>query len=75
VQQVYNDARSIPGWTEITILWDDIHLQEKPIRDIIAWVESTSGGRYYLYGYKAVEGFTWGFEDPSDAVHFRLIWA
>ena len=55
---------------------------------IVDWVDSTPGGRYHLHGWEdfqrfprhgigvgGTDGFAFRFEDPRDAVLFRLKWA
>jgi hypothetical protein len=64
-----------PDWTEVIILWDDIHKgPQYPIRDILDWVDSTPGGRYHLHGYGSTEGFAFRFERAEDATYFKLRW-
>ncbi len=64
-----------PSWTEIVILWDDITGGCcYPIKDILAWVEATPGGRYHLHGFNSTDGFAFRFENPNDAIHFKLRW-
>jgi len=64
-----------PSWTEIVILWDDITGRRRyPIKDILAWVEDTPGGRYHLHGFNSTDGFAFRFENPNDAIHFKLRW-
>jgi hypothetical protein len=41
---------------------------------IIDWLEKAPGGRYHLHGWKAKEGFAFRFEDPVDALYFKLRW-
>ena len=64
-----------PAWTEIVILWDHVlKYPYYPIKEILDWVEYTPGGRYHLHGYGSTEGFAFRFENPADAVHFKLRW-
>jgi hypothetical protein len=64
-----------PDWTEVIILWDDIHKGPRyPIKDILAWVDSTPGGRYHLHGHNSTEGFAFRFERAEDATYFKLRW-
>ena len=64
-----------PSWIEIVILWDDITGGRRyPIKDILAWVEDTPGGRYHLHGFNSTDGFAFRFENPNDAIHFKLRW-
>jgi hypothetical protein len=41
---------------------------------IISWLETAPGGRYHLHGWRAAEGFAFRFEDPADALYFKLRW-
>jgi len=41
---------------------------------IIKWLETAPGGRYHLHGWRATEGFAFRFEDPVDALYFKLRW-
>jgi len=62
-------------WTEIVILWNDITGGRRyPIKDILAWVEDTPGGCYHLHGFNSTDGFAFRFENPNDAIHFKLRW-
>ena len=64
-----------PEWTEVVVEWSDILDGPKyPIREILEWVETSPGGRYHLHGYKATEGFAFRFENPNDAILFKLRW-
>lgn len=49
------------------------HANHSPHK-IIEWVECQPGGQYHLHGYRAVEGFAFRFENPQDAVFFKLRW-
>jgi hypothetical protein len=63
------------SWTEVIILWDDVMGGPRyPIREILAWIKDAPGGRYHLYGFNSTEGFAFRFENPADAVHFKLRW-
>ena len=63
------------SWTEVTVLWDDILEGPKfPIRQMLDWLETTPGGRYHMSGYENTEGFSFRFQDPEDAIHFKLRW-
>ena len=37
-------------------------------------VKTAPGGRYHLHGWRATEGFAFRFEDPVDALYFKLRW-
>jgi hypothetical protein len=75
IQVQYDEIWPPPDWTEIVIVWDDIIEGPKyPIKEILAWVDSAPGGRYHLHGFNSTEGFSFRFERPEDAVHFKLRW-
>jgi hypothetical protein len=62
-------------WEEVIITWD-IMLKSgrhKP-PEIIEWLATAPGGRYHLHGWKSREGFAFRFENPVDALYFRLYW-
>lgn len=63
------------GWTEVVVTWrtmlDDPDYAPLAIED---WVLKHAQGRWHLHGYRATEGFAFRFEDPRDAVLFRLKW-
>ena len=64
-----------PDWTEVIIPWGEIlEWPRYPIRQILDWVEKTPGGKYHLHGHEAVNGFSFRFERPEDATHFKLRW-
>jgi len=77
------------GWTEVVVTWK-IMLENPRFNPnkIVDWVDSTPGGRYHLHGWEdfqrfprhgigvgGTDGFAFRFEDPRDAVLFRLKWA
>jgi hypothetical protein len=39
------------------------------------WCQENVQGRWHLHGYRQTEGFAFRFEDPRDAVLFRLRWS
>jgi len=76
-------------WTEVVVTWK-IMLENPRFNPnkIVDWVDSTPGGRYHLHGWEdfqrfprhgigvgGTDGFAFRFEDPRDAVLFRLKWA
>ena len=64
-----------PNWTSVVILWEDIlNKPEYPISKILKWVETAQGGRYHLHGYDWDKGFDFRFENPHDALYFKLKW-
>ena len=42
---------------------------------IVDWAEVVIKGRWHLHGYLGTQGFAFRFEDPRDALLFRLRWA
>jgi hypothetical protein len=68
--------RPLPtGWKKTIIKWKDIQNPPYyPIKEILDWVDEYDGGRYHLQGYKATQGFEFRFENPHDAILFRLKW-
>ena len=63
------------SWEEVVILWKDVFDGPKyPIREILNWIDATEGGRYHLHGWNSTDGFCFRFENPADAVYFKLRW-
>jgi hypothetical protein len=65
-----------PDWIECVIQWN--YLLESPVhpQDLYNWCDGhPSPGRYHVHGWKSTEGFAFRFEDPRDAVLFKLKWA
>jgi len=62
-------------WEEVVIPWTIMLSsgKHKPPA-ILDWVESAPGGRYHLHGWRSTEGFAFRFEDPVDALYFKLRW-
>ena len=64
-----------PNWKEVVILWSDINVGPRyPIREILAWIDEASGGRYHLHRHNCTDGFAFRFENPHDAFYFKLKW-
>ena len=64
-----------PDWHECVVSWD--WLLESPYRpqDLYDWCDNhDSSGRYHVHGWKSTKGFAFQFEDPRDAIIFKLIW-
>jgi len=62
-------------WEEVVITWEVILKDGRhspPV--IIEWLATAPGGRYHLHGWRATEGFAFRFEDPVDALYFKLRW-
>ena len=62
-------------WEEVVIPWEVMLTGERhtpPV--IISWLETAPGGRYHLHGWRSTEGFAFRFEDPMDALYFKLRW-
>ena len=65
-----------PGeWEEVVVTWEVMLSsgRHKPPA-IIEWLATAPGGRYHLHGWRATEGFAFRFEDPVDALYFKLRW-
>ena len=64
-----------PDWTEVVVSWTTmLDASDYAPNAITDWTEQTIQGRWHLHGYQATEGFAFRFEDPRDAVLFRLRW-
>ena len=64
-----------PDWTEVIIYWGEVLGPPKyPIKKILTWVDNTPGGRYHLHGHESTHGFAFRFENPHDAILFKLRW-
>jgi hypothetical protein len=65
-----------PDWYECVVTWDSIlESQEVHPRDLYEWCDRhPSEGRYHVHGWHSTEGFAFRFEDPYDAVVFKLKW-
>jgi hypothetical protein len=64
-------------WSECVVSWDSI-LESKEFhpRYLYEWCDShPSLGRYHVHGWQSTEGFAFRFEDPRDAVMFKLRWS
>jgi hypothetical protein len=61
------------NWISVKISWKWMlnHHTHYP-NEIQQWILDTPGGRFHLSGYDAGEGFDYRFEDPKDAIWFRL---
>ena len=65
-----------PDWHECIVSWDYI-LESNKVRpqELYAWCDShPSQGRYHVHGWQSTEGFAFRFEDPRDAILFKLTW-
>ena len=65
-----------PDWHECVVTWDLI-LESKEFhpRYLYNWCDQqSSSGRYHVHGWKSTEGFAFRFENPHDAVMFKLTW-
>ena len=65
-----------PDWTECVVPWDWI-MSDQGVspNDIYNWCDQQTGsGRYHVHGWKSTEGFAFRFEDPCDAIIFKLKW-
>ena len=65
-----------PEWTECVVAWDYI-LQDRTLypQALYDWCNNqTSTGRYHVHGWQSTQGFAFRFEDPRDALVFKLRW-
>ena len=65
-----------PGWTECVVSWKHI-LESKEVRpqELYDWCKNhPSPSRYHVHGWQSTEGFAFRFEDPRDAIMFKLTW-
>ena len=63
-------------WVECIVSWDYI-LQPNTVHphELYKWCDChPSPGRYHVHGWQSSEGFAFKFEDPRDAVLFKLTW-
>lgn len=66
-----------PNWTEVIVAWDDI-LAGRAFNPKVyySWCAQHRGcGRWHVHGWQATKGFAFRFEDPKDAVLFKLRWS
>jgi hypothetical protein len=64
-----------PDWTECVIRWDYIIDSPTHPQDLYNWCDNhASPGRYHVHGWQSTEGFAFRFEDPRDAILFKLKW-
>ena len=64
-----------PDWTECVVSWD--YLLDSPThpQDLYNWCDDhPSEGRYHVHGWRSTYGFAFRFEDPRDAIVFKLTW-
>jgi hypothetical protein len=64
-----------PDWVECVILWD--YLLDSPVhpQDLYNWCDDhPSTSRYHVHGWQSTQGFAFRFEDPRDAILFKLKW-
>jgi len=65
-----------PDWTECVVSWDYILQNHRPYpQALYDWCNNhVSTGRYHVHGWQSTEGFAFRFEDPRDAIIFKLTW-
>ena len=65
-----------PDWTECVVSWDWLLGDDRPhVNEIYSWCnQHSSPSRYHVHGWHQTEGFAFKFEDPRDAVMFKLTW-
>jgi hypothetical protein len=64
-----------PEWTECAVSWN--YLLDSPFhsQELYNWCDNhASAGRYHVHGWRSTEGFAFRFEDPQDAILFKLTW-
>ena len=64
-----------PDWVECVIHWD--YILDSPVhpQDLYNWCDNhSSPSRYHVHGWQSTEGFAFRFEDPRDAILFKLKW-
>ena len=64
-----------PDWAECVVSWE--YLLDSPIhpQELYNWCDNhASTSRYHVHGWKSTAGFAFRFEDPRDAVLFKLTW-
>ncbi len=66
-----------PDWTEVVVSWDIMLTNSDYVPNLLTeWCDHhDSVGRWHLHGWKKTEGFAFRFEDPKDAVMFKLKWS
>lgn len=65
-----------PEWTECVVTWDSI-LESKEVhpQELYDWCDGhPSPSRYHVHGWRSTYGFAFRFENPHDAILFKLIW-
>jgi len=61
-------------WKEVVVRWTWIFEKEsRDINKIIENLNSQPGGNYHLHGKGTHFDFAFRFEDPKDALWFRLV--
>ena len=65
-----------PSWTECVVTWDEImnssQLRPQALYD---WCDKyPSSHLYHVHGWENTSGFAFRFEDPRDALVFKLTW-
>ena len=64
-----------PNWHECVVGWDYILASPLHPQELYDWCNNhPSTGRYHVHGWKSTEGFAFRFENPHDAVMFKLTW-
>ena len=64
-----------PDWHECVVSWNSILESTIHPRELYEWCDAhPSPGRYHVHGWQSTEGFAFRFEDPYDAIVFRLKW-
>ena len=65
-----------PEWEECVISWERIFEQPRlSPNNLYEWcAEHPSDSRFHVHGWESTEGFAFRFENPADALLFKLRW-
>jgi len=65
----------LPNWHECVVSWDHILESTTHPQELYDWCDRhPSEGRYHVHGWQSTQGFAFRFEDPYDAIMFKLRW-
>lgn len=67
------------NWIECVVTWAWLMSTHGPpdgtVNKMYEWCDQyPSVSRYHVHGWRSTEGFSFKFEDPRDAVVFKLRW-
>jgi hypothetical protein len=65
-----------PEWSECVVSWEYIlNAHRVKPHELYDWCDQhVSPGRYHVHGWQSIKGFAFRFEDPQDAIVFKLRW-